>query len=185
MRGSREERIEAAVDRLAAAVLAAATGYCGFVLLRGAMPAGQLVAASAASGGLAYLVAATVLRRVPAHRRRFAVPVFEVRDPGLRDQWDELLLTEQVELELTDAERLPTDQPSSDELLLDDILASLGPDSRVVRLFDRAAMPTPAQLNARIERHLRDAPAARTPDTAPDASHALHEALAELRRSLR
>jgi hypothetical protein len=98
------------------------------------------------------------------------VAVFDVRDigePGMA----ELLLTE----------RLEPDAPDDDELVLDDILAALGPQSRVVRLFDPAAMPTPGQLNQRIERHLvKDDTAAPA-----DASHALHEALAELRRSLR
>jgi len=47
--------------------------------------------------------------------------------------------------------------------VLDDILAALNPDSRVVRLFERDAIPT---------------------SPVPDASQALHDALAELRRSL-
>ena len=54
--------------------------------------------------------------------------------------------------------------PDPDELLLDDVLANAGPDSRVVRLFDPVAAP-------------RAAP--------PDASQALYDALAKLRRSLR
>jgi hypothetical protein len=98
----------------------------------------------------------------------------ELEDP------DELLLTEQVELLLTNSDRL--DPPPGDVLVLDDILAELGPGSRVVRLFDPASTPSPGQLNARIEQHLRDG----TSQAAPlDASQALHEALAELRRSLR
>jgi hypothetical protein len=75
----------------------------------------------------------------------------------------------------------PATEPA-EPLVLDDILTELGPDSRVIRLFDRAAMPTPAQLKSRIDAHLAreaaDAPA-------PDASQALHDALAELRRSIR
>jgi hypothetical protein len=66
--------------------------------------------------------------------------------------------------------------------VLSDILAKLGPDSRVVRLFDPAAMPTPAQLNDRIERHLRSSS---QQAGQPDASDALYQALNELRRSLR
>ena len=63
--------------------------------------------------------------------------------------------------------------------VLDDILAELGPDSRVVRLFDRSAMPTPGQLQSRIDAH-------QSRSTAPnDASQQLSEALAQLRRSLR
>jgi hypothetical protein len=67
------------------------------------------------------------------------------------------------------------------ELLLDHEAAHVGSDSRVVRLFEPAAMPTPGELKARIDRHLvetsRSAP--------PDASQALLEALTDLRRSLR
>jgi hypothetical protein len=66
--------------------------------------------------------------------------------------------------------------------VLNDILEKLGPQSRVVRLFDPAAMPTPAQLNDRIERHLR---AGSRPTPPADASEALYQALDELRRSLR
>jgi hypothetical protein len=55
-----------------------------------------------------------------------------------------------------------TFQPDPPELLLDD--AAAGGDSRVVRLFDPSASP-------------RAAP--------PDASQALYDALAKLRRSLR
>jgi hypothetical protein len=50
-----------------------------------------------------------------------------------------------------------------------------------VRLFDAGEMPTPGQLNARIERHLGEESASTAP---PDASQALYDALAELRRSL-
>jgi hypothetical protein len=74
-------------------------------------------------------------------------------------------------------EPIEDNKPAEEPLPLDDILAELGSDSRVVRLFDPAAMPSPAELSARIDRHLDPAPA--------DASEALHEALAELRRSLR
>jgi hypothetical protein len=47
-------------------------------------------------------------------------------------------------------------------------------------LFDRKAMPTPGQLQSRIDRHL-----GHRQSTPEDASQALSEALAELRRSLR
>jgi hypothetical protein len=92
------------------------------------------------------------------------------------------------DLLLTDAERLSGDCPETPgdaeagELLLDDILAELRPDARVVRLFDVNAMPTPGQLQASIDRHLSSADSRSAP---PDASDALHDALAELRRSLR
>ena len=69
------------------------------------------------------------------------------------------------------------------ELLLDDALPAATPDSRVVQLFADGRMPTAGQLKLRIDRHLADGdqPAMAT----RDASDALNEALAELRRSLR
>jgi hypothetical protein len=96
---------------------------------------------------------------------------------------DELLLTERLddELLLTEADRLPV-PASGDPLVLDDVLAAIGPDSRVVRLFDRTAMPTPGQLQVRIDDHLGQGSAAADPT---DASQALSDALAELKRSLR
>jgi len=52
----------------------------------------------------------------------------------------------------------------------------------VVRLFDVSAMPSPGELKHRIDRHL-DGPSPSSPP--PDASQALHDALSELRRTLR
>ena len=65
-----------------------------------------------------------------------------------------------------------------------------GPDSRVVRLFDPRAMPTPptpGQIQSRIADHLGDGAPRSAPSKTPpsDASQALSAALAELRRSLR
>ena len=69
-------------------------------------------------------------------------------------------------------------EPEPDALLLDDILATLAPDSRVVRLFAPDQMPTAGQLQARIDRHIGDA-------RDDDASDALHQALADIRKALR
>lgn len=85
-----------------------------------------------------------------------------------------------------------------DELLLEDRIAPVDDNSRVVRLFDQraVAVPTAGQLAARIDRHLAqepavpvaDAPAGRVvalPPVPPRDAHAdLHAALAELRASL-
>lgn len=75
-----------------------------------------------------------------------------------------------------------------DELLLDDPLVDVEPDSRVVRLFERQEA-TPGELVAKIADFLgdRSAPAAvETHDHRPvDASAALHAALANIRASLR
>jgi hypothetical protein len=87
----------------------------------------------------------TVLRNVSAGNRDYDLPAFEP-----------------VPLEIGH------DVP--DELVLDDVLESAGPDARVIRLFDPG---------------LESERALRPNSQQPDASQALTEALAELRRSLR
>jgi hypothetical protein len=113
---------------------------------------------------------------------RFRVPVFDLREFDTSET-GELLLTDKVdgELLLTEADRLAP-SASVDPLLLDDVLREIGPDARVVRLFDRKAMPTPGELKSRIDDHVGQASATAAP---VDASQALSDALAELRRSLR
>jgi hypothetical protein len=197
------KRIEALIDGLAAALFAAAVAFASFMTLRGTWPLRQAAVVSAFAFGLAFLLCARTLRSIAPEARRFGVAAFEVA-PLQQSHLDELLLTEQVELLLTEqvelllteqVELLLTEQVElvlteahrlnpvkPDELVLDDILAELGPDSRVVRLFDPAKMPTPGQLNSRIERHLEEAS---LPPASPDAAQALYDALAELRRSLR
>ena len=66
-------------------------------------------------------------------------------------------------------------------MLLDDIPVELEPDARVVRLFEPRQPPTAGELQASIDRHL-GRPNSSAP---PDASQALSDALAELRRALR
>jgi len=79
---------------------------------------------------------------------------------------------------------------SEDELLLDDPLVEIEEDSRVVRLFDRQEA-TPGEMVARIEGYLGNghgrpkAPAEEGSAAPPDASAALHAALANIRASLR
>jgi hypothetical protein len=163
-------RIERSLDRTASALFAAAMGYAAFVWF-GAHSAGSVLAAeTAAVAGFAFFASVRGLSAVQPRPRRLPVPIFDLRkiDP---EEPPELLLTQRLE------------PPAATEaLVLDDVLAELAPDSRVVRLFDPAAMPTPGQLNHRIERHLgRDVPRG----ASSDASQALHDALAELRRSLR
>jgi hypothetical protein len=67
-----------------------------------------------------------------------------------------------------------------DPLELDDVLAQIGPDSRIVRLFDPAKMPTPGELKSRIDSHLD---AQSSDSRSAEAAQALHEALAQLRRN--
>lgn len=161
--------IERNVDRAASALFAAAAGYAAYGALAWHSTQRTPMAEAAVAAALAYWLCFHALNAVQPQKRRLPVAVFDVRqieEPAL----PELLLTE------TYYQPAPVaDEP----LVLDDILAELGPDSRVVRLFDPAAMPTPGQFSARIDRHLAgESPA---PE---DASQALHDALAELRRSL-
>lgn len=161
-------RVEKLADCAASAVLALACGFAASQWLAGAV---ARLPASAALAAAAYFLSVRLLGSIQPQPRRLPVAIFDVR---------ELEPIEPTELLLT--ERL--DQPSrgTDPLLLDDILAELGPDSRVVRLFDPASMPTAGDLRLRIEKHLDgEAAAARS----SDAAQALHEALAELRRSIR
>ena len=176
MDGKKLNRLESIVERGAAAAFGGAVGFACFVALWGFTGQPERAVCAAAAAILANLVCARGLQAWAASGPQFVVPAF-AQVPMATD--DELLLTEadmiQPELILTDADRLPTDEP----LELDDILAELGPDSRVVRLFDPAKMPTPGQLSSRIDAHQAQSIAY------PDASQQLSEALAELRRSLR
>lgn len=166
-------RIESAADLSAAAILAVAVAA-------EALRLGQSPPVAALAAAVAFVCGWKILSAIEASTPTFTlvefapVPLPEVAEP------DELLLTE--------ADRVPASlqpkasAPENDALVLDDVLARLDDESRVVRLFDASAMPTPDQLRTRIERHLGSA---NPPSASPDASQELHEALAELRRTLR
>ena len=158
--------VERNVDRVASALFAVAAGYAVYAALgwHSAQPFAfaQAVVASA----VAYWLCLRTLNAVQPQPRRLPVPVFDVRHIDEAEA-EEVLLTE-----VHQQRREAAEEP----LVLDDILAELQPDSRVVRLFDRAAMPTPGEISARIDRHLAG-------EASPDASQALHDALAQLRRS--
>jgi len=196
------ERIETGVERGASALFAAAVGYAAYGISAASGMDPQVAIGAAGAGVLAYLPCNRLLRGVGGGRARFAVSDFQVRHAEFAEPSDELLLDERVvpeellltdrahpdELLLTESDRVDGDAP----LVLDDILAEIGPDARVVRLFDRRAMPapgpTPGQLQSRIAEHMKDgtSPAAPPNLAGPsDASQALSAALAELRRSLR
>lgn len=159
MDARRTERIEAAMDAVAAGALAAS---CAFAL-------SNVAAWLPASAALVFAAGFVGLRSIPREERLLELACFDAL-PLSVEPLEELILT--------DADRLV--EQTSDELLLDDVLAELGPDSRVVRLFDPASMPTPGELRARIDRHLNGG----RPGPPADASQALHDALAELRRAL-
>ena len=164
---AKAERIERIVDAGAALLLAAAVGFALSAL---DVTDGLALALS----GLAFFACFFALAHVQPNPTALRLPEFA--SPHL----DELVVDELV---LTDADRVhgPDGTAATEELLLDRALAYIGPDSRVVRLFEPAAMPTAGELKARIDRHLVESP--RT--APPDASQDLYDALAELRRSLR
>ena len=172
-------RIETGVELLASALLGGAVAYAAFTFLRAGTPPLQPALLAAAIGAGAFLLSSL------AFRRRAATPTF--RTPAFL--LPELEISEAEELVLGDEDRLAPDELvlgeadrlDTEPLELDDVLAELEPNSRVVQLFDRRAMPTPGQLQSRIEDHLGH----RAATTPHDASQALSDALAELRRSLR
>ena len=191
------DRVELGAVRSASALLAAAMAYAVFGLLAtaGVEPKFAFCAAASAAA-FGYLFCCRILDVAGDGPMRFVLPDFSPPAFEFSEAPDELLLTDLLapsdELLLTDrldAPRVPVDQTP---LVLDDIIAQLGPDARVVRLFDRKAMPmpapTPGQLQSRIANRLGDGAPLSAPsgtDVPADASQALSAALAELRRSLR
>jgi hypothetical protein len=155
-------RIETGAMAIAALALGGATGFAAFVLLGPVGTFGLRALAAAAVAASACLAGWWLLNRVGAQAPAYPVATFE---PGS---------LEQAPLELTEVHQPPLD--------LDDVLHAVGPDARVVRLFDVRATASPAELKARVDRYLgQGASWARS----PDASQALVDALTELRRSLR
>jgi hypothetical protein len=202
------ERMESGVERGASAVFAAAISYAAFGLLATTGLEPRLALGAAGLGLLTYLPCRRLLSLAGSRPAGFAVADFVVRDAEFVDPPEELLLTERLapeelllterlapeELLWTDADRIVSAANPADQgpLVLDDILDEIGPEARVVHLFDRKAMPaprpTPGELQSRIADHLADGALLSAPSNMPspsDASQALSAALAELRRSLR
>jgi len=200
------ERIETGVEQGASALFGSAVGYAVFAAMSGSASPIQLAAFVGAGAGVAYLLCARALGTISSSGPQWKLSPFRVDE--IETVEDELLLTDadriDAELVLTDADRLNDElvlteadriedellltdvdrigATPADLLVLDDILAEIGPDSRVVRLFDRKSMPTPGQLKSKIDSHLDRAPQSAASE---EAAQALSDALAELRRSLR
>jgi hypothetical protein len=168
MSWGRAERLEAGADGLAAAALTLAVAFTATNMAPGLVAA----AASALVGCTAYLG----LRNIMPEPETFRIAEFVIQ-PFKPEPCEELLLTEADRFD----PRIPGRHAEPAELLLDDVLARLGPESRVVRLFDPSAMPSAGELQYRIDRHVRKDGLL---SALPDASQALYEALSELRRSL-
>lgn len=136
------------------------------------------------AGGSVFAVALAAMRMVPAEGHQLALPDFAavvLEDELLLDQplaLEEFLLDQPLVAETAEAAKTG----AVAELLLDDPLPAPTSDSRVVQLFADGRIPSAGQLRDRIDRHLADGG---KPVPVADASDALSEALAELRRSLR
>lgn len=133
-----------------------------------------------ASGAAAFGGIWLALNKFGSPKKGFPLPQFE--HPELPTQLSPVseLLEEATVVGIV--ERLGAqpivDNENSEELVLDDVLEALGPESRVVRLFE--PNDTAGEMQERIDRHLRSGPR-----QVPDATQELHDALAALRRSLR
>jgi hypothetical protein len=165
MDASQVHRTEHAIDVAAALVFAAAAAVAA--LFFGLVPA-------VGAGIAAFCIVFRLLQSIGTGVPDFPLQAFAPADlPAATVQIEELALT--------DADRFEPPKLDENELVLEDVLAELSDNSRVIRLFDAAAMPSPTELKARIDHHLKGG----APTPSPDASKALHEALFELRKSLR
>lgn len=161
----KQNPLEAVVEWLAPIPLAVATAWAGWRLGLPTILSLGLGAAALAVGIAAFRLAG---RGASIAIRDFQPAQFESIEP------DELLLEEKDSI-----------------LELHDRIEEADPDSRVVRLFERHD-PTPGELVDRIVDFLsegkRQDPVAQPPvghHRLPDASAALHDALANIRASLR
>src|SRR5690348_2683007 len=175
MKAASAIRIEKTFDSIASALFAAAVGYAAYSYLTKQVGNPVLALESGAATAVALLLSHRLLNAIQPSARRLPVPIFDVRD--IEQMAAEPPMEEQP-FDLVDIFEPPAEEP----LDLTDILTELGSDARVVRLFDPAAMPTSAQLKGRIDDHFDPMPDAAK---SADAAQALHDALAELRRSLR
>lgn len=197
--------LERGVDVTAATIPAAAAAYAGHAL--GPLLGYAAPSAMGVAGLGMFFAAFLTMTRTGRPSPTFKIASFANRGDEssmaeariLADQFyakclviDESILYDQLDnddgLLLEDEVPRILDQPFVDgqvgnlaELLLDDPLPLPPENSRVVQLFAPQSMPTAGQLAHRIDRHLGHAPLLERQDD----TDALHEALEELRRSLR
>jgi len=162
-----------ALEGVPAVLFGAAAAFCASklagVAALGLMALGVGVAAAAAAW--------IPLRLFRGNEPQFPMPRFDPADyePEGVEAEEPLLLDLPVEDEL-----LPDEPVAEEEELLLEVRAWPESDSRVIRLFDPARMPTAGELQERIDRHLQS-----PKRVIPDAAQELHDAIAALRQSLR
>ena len=160
--------VETLVEWVAPILLAVAAGWAALAS-RQATPVAAVMSAIALAVGV-------LAMRVAGRPGSLALCHFEPASLEEQSEGDVLLLDD------------PPVEPDS-ELLLEDRLSEVEPDSRVVRLF-ASEEATPGELVARIADYLggdrRPVEVPSPPvDRPADASAALHAALANIRASLR
>jgi hypothetical protein len=187
-------QFEPILDWAAALWIAGAVAFSAARLLPefGVVGSISALAAGAVGGVIAVRFLATLKERT------FPLPTFQIEplewiEPeDAANVADELLLTSRMRLGegasaggvlLTLHEPALPSSPV-EELLLKDVLVRADPNSRVVQLFDPARMPTAGELKSRIDRHLAGDANEPSRGQKVDASQALYDALADLRRSL-
>lgn len=139
MKARTVSRIEFGVEAVAAASMAAALGYAVTVLVTGLYP--FPVVPGMAAAAIAFTSIREALKRlappVAGRGRQQPAPAFALK---LSD-FLEVGAPVAGQNAMTGGEPLP----------LDEVIAELGPDAPVVRLFDRDTRPKPEELAARIE----------------------------------
>ena len=184
-------RLDWLVEIAGAAALATAAAFAAtkFAPVYGWSPS---IAVLSGFGGM-FAVAFVAMRIVPPETHQLALRDFDLaaeldNDSRADGSLDDVLLLDDL---YAVPDEFYLDQPqiavrfkAVAELLLDDPLPAPSPDSRVVQLFAEGRMPTAGQLKHRIDRHLAS-DSGPVDDVAIDATDALTDALAELRRSLR
>jgi hypothetical protein len=157
-----------------AAIFGATVGFATATWL--ALP--PLGTTPAAAGAAAFGAVWLGLNRFGSPRKAFPISDFE--QPELEVELSAVgELLEEADVVAIVEQLGASTAKLGEELVLDDVLAAIEPESRVVRLFD--ANDTAGEMQARIDRHLRSSPR----QIPPDATQELHDALAALRRSLR
>jgi hypothetical protein len=175
MRAELARRIEKNIQRAASAAFAVAVGYAAYGWLGGLVEQPVLGAETGGAAAFAYLICSRALNAVRPRGAHLAVPMFDLRAIETVEPAELLLGEDDVY-----RPEAPSPRTTAEPLELDDVLAQIGPDSRIVRLFDPAKMPTAGELKSRIDSHLD----ARSSDCrSAEAAQALHEALAQLRRN--
>ena len=158
-----------------AAIFGSAVGFAASTILAQPWSSMSPIAAGAAAFGGAWLG----LAKFAGPKRQFAIAEFEQAEPDYEPSALHELLEQADVFGIVEQLGASSDEKPAEELVLDDVLAAVESDSRVVRLFEPT--DTAGEMHARIEDHLRASPR----QSPPDATQELHDALAALRRSLR